>query len=253
MRVRRLEDRPIGLVLAARDRLDASVDARLGELLDAVPQGRRDRVELGPMPLAALHRLFLARFGRSFPRLTLVRIEEASAGNPFYALEMARAVIDGGLELGPDGQVPIPERLGEPAAGTPCGAAAGDSIGPGAGGRRRRPIDRSPDGPSSHGCKTRWDRPRTPESRPSTVAACGSRIHSSDRPWSRVRMRPSSSARTRRSRGRRARTRCARATSPAPPWGAIRTSRRRWSWPRRRSATAARRSMPPRSTCGLQR
>ena len=110
--VRRLEDRPIGLVLAARDRLDASVDARLVELLDAVPQGRRDRVELGPMPLAALHRLFLARFGRSFPRLTLVRIEEASAGNPFYALEMARAVIDGGLELGPDGHVPIPERLG---------------------------------------------------------------------------------------------------------------------------------------------
>ena len=110
--VRRLEDRPIGLVLAARDRLDASVDGRLVELLDAVPQGRRDRVELGPMPLAALHRLFLARFGRSFPRLTLVRIEEASAGNPFYALEMARAVIDGGLELGPDGHVPIPERLG---------------------------------------------------------------------------------------------------------------------------------------------
>ena len=49
------------------------------------------------MPLAALHQLFMARFGRSFPRLVLVRIEEASGGNPFYALEIARTLAAIGL------------------------------------------------------------------------------------------------------------------------------------------------------------
>jgi len=106
--VRRLVDRPIGLVLAAR----GALDPRIEELQDAVPPERRERLRVGPMPLAALHRLFLGRFGRSFPRLTLVRIEEASAGNPFYALEIARAIVDGGLELGPEAHVPIPETLG---------------------------------------------------------------------------------------------------------------------------------------------
>ncbi len=106
--VRRLVDRPIGLLLAAR----GSLDPRANGLLSGVPPDQRDRLEVGPLPLAALHRLFLARFGRSFPRLALVRIEEASAGNPFYALEIARALGDAGPGLAPDGRVPIPDTLG---------------------------------------------------------------------------------------------------------------------------------------------
>ncbi|MFL5679307.1 MAG: AAA family ATPase [Chloroflexota bacterium] len=105
---RRLLDRRIGLLLASR----GEPDAETSEIADAVPADLRDRLEIGPLPLAALHRLFLARFGRSFPRLALVRIEEASAGNPFYALEIARALAEGGLALGPDGRVPIPNTLG---------------------------------------------------------------------------------------------------------------------------------------------
>ena len=54
-----------------------------------------ERVELGPMHLAALHRLFQVRLGRSFPRLVLVRIEAASGGNPLYALELGRALHPG--------------------------------------------------------------------------------------------------------------------------------------------------------------
>ena len=106
--VRRLVDRPVGLLLAAR----GALDHRTRELLNGVPPDRRDRLLLGPLPLAALHQLFLARFGRSFPRMTLVRIEEASLGNPFYALEIARALGDAGIELPPDGRVPIPDSLG---------------------------------------------------------------------------------------------------------------------------------------------
>ncbi|HEY8847544.1 MAG TPA: ATP-binding protein, partial [Candidatus Limnocylindrales bacterium] len=105
---RRLVDRPIGLLLAAR----GALDARTNELLNGVAPDRRDALQLGPLPLAALHQLFLAQFGRSFPRLALVRIEAASAGNPFYALEIARAIGDTGPVLAPDGRVPIPDTLG---------------------------------------------------------------------------------------------------------------------------------------------
>ncbi|HEY8799044.1 MAG TPA: AAA family ATPase, partial [Candidatus Limnocylindrales bacterium] len=106
--VRRLVDRPVGLLLAVR----GAPEAGTNELLSGVPTDGRDRLQLGPLPLAALHQLFLARFGRSFPRLALVRIEEASAGNPFYALEIARALGDAEPELAPDGRVPIPDTLG---------------------------------------------------------------------------------------------------------------------------------------------
>jgi DNA-binding CsgD family transcriptional regulator len=105
--VRRLADRPIGLLLAAR----GAVDARTNELLSGVPPDRGQRIQLGPLPLAALHQLFLLRFGRSFPRLVLVRIEQASGGNPFFALEIARALGDTMPDLAPDGRVPIPDTL----------------------------------------------------------------------------------------------------------------------------------------------
>ena len=72
-----------------------------------------ERVVLGPMHLASLHRLFQVRLGRSFPRLVLVRIEEASRGNPLYALELGRALIRAGI-VGrrPHDPLPVPESLG---------------------------------------------------------------------------------------------------------------------------------------------
>ena len=50
------------------------------------------RVRVGPLSLRALHTMILERFGRAFPRPTMVRIAEVSGGNPFYALELARGV-----------------------------------------------------------------------------------------------------------------------------------------------------------------
>lgn len=51
-----------------------------------------DRVRVRPLSLGGLHELVSDRLGRSFSRPTMVRIAEVSGGNPFYALEMARAV-----------------------------------------------------------------------------------------------------------------------------------------------------------------
>ena len=50
------------------------------------------RIRLGPLSLGGLHALISGRLGRSLPHPTMVRIAEVSQGNPFYALEMARAV-----------------------------------------------------------------------------------------------------------------------------------------------------------------
>lgn len=52
------------------------------------------RIRVRPLTLGGLHTLFLEKLGRSFPRPTMVRIAEFSGGNPFYALELARAMGD---------------------------------------------------------------------------------------------------------------------------------------------------------------
>ena len=101
--VRRLPDRPVGLLAAVRAGSPAG-DAL--DLASAVPTDRTDRIHIGPMPLASLHRLFQLRLGRSFPRLVVVRIEAESGGNPLYALEIARAL--SGVELPTDPHAPLP-------------------------------------------------------------------------------------------------------------------------------------------------
>jgi hypothetical protein len=50
------------------------------------------QIRLPPMSLGELHHVISQRLRRSFPRPTLVRIHEVSGGNPFYAIELARAI-----------------------------------------------------------------------------------------------------------------------------------------------------------------
>lgn len=50
------------------------------------------RITLHPLNLGALHAVISDRLGRHFSRPTLLRIFETSGGNPFYALELARAI-----------------------------------------------------------------------------------------------------------------------------------------------------------------
>lgn len=60
------------------------------------------RIRVGPMSMGELHELLSARLGRSFSRPTMRRIVESSAGNPFYALELARAIDNGSTGAEPD-------------------------------------------------------------------------------------------------------------------------------------------------------
>jgi DNA-binding CsgD family transcriptional regulator len=77
----------------------------------AVDPARRTRLALGPLSVAALHELIRLRSGESLPRPTMVRVAEACAGNPLYALEIAAGLSD--HELLADGRLPVPPSLRE--------------------------------------------------------------------------------------------------------------------------------------------
>lgn len=54
------------------------------------------RIELGPLSTGALFRIIRERLGRSVPMPLLAKIHQASDGNPFYALELARRSLEAG-------------------------------------------------------------------------------------------------------------------------------------------------------------
>src|SRR4051794_20364154 len=95
--LRRLRDVPVRVAFAVRTGTAPAV-------LGALPEEGLRRLELGPLSVAAFHRILSERLGRVFPRPTLVRITAVSAGSPLYALEIARL-----LEDAPGGPtLPIP-------------------------------------------------------------------------------------------------------------------------------------------------
>ncbi|HVC76012.1 MAG TPA: AAA family ATPase [Candidatus Micrarchaeaceae archaeon] len=57
-----------------------------------------ERLTVGPLSLGATQKLLQQRFGAAFTRPAILRIHEASAGNPFFALELART-FNTGLDL----------------------------------------------------------------------------------------------------------------------------------------------------------
>jgi hypothetical protein len=63
-----------------------------------------ERIALCPLTLGALHVVISERLGRSFSRPTMVRIHQVSGGNPFYALELARAMAGGATDV--EGSLP---------------------------------------------------------------------------------------------------------------------------------------------------
>jgi DNA-binding CsgD family transcriptional regulator len=86
--LRRLADAPVGLIATLRDD-GASADPLA--LADALPPGRFELIELGPLSAGALQRVISGRLGVHLPRPTLARVQQASGGNPMFALEFARS------------------------------------------------------------------------------------------------------------------------------------------------------------------
>jgi DNA-binding CsgD family transcriptional regulator len=102
---RRTRTHSIGLLVASRDTDGGNGD----ELLSASDHGWTKRLKLRPMTLAGIQRLLKQRLERTFSRPTLRRIHDGSAGNPFFALEIARAL--GTAEPVAGEPLPAPEDL----------------------------------------------------------------------------------------------------------------------------------------------
>jgi len=71
------------------------------------------RVDVGPLSLGALHRLVLSRLDEPLSRPTLRKVHDVSGGNPFYALEITRFLVERGSSLRPAEPLPIPRTLEE--------------------------------------------------------------------------------------------------------------------------------------------
>lgn len=106
---RRLETDLIGILVSLRAQTPGGV-LPLG-LDRGLPEGRMYRLPLGPLSLAAIHQLVGSRLGAALPRHTLVRLYGACGGNPFFALEMAQALVRRGIPVPPEQPLPVPATL----------------------------------------------------------------------------------------------------------------------------------------------
>jgi DNA-binding CsgD family transcriptional regulator len=105
--LRRLAPSPIGFLVSRRVQEPAplKVDA-------LVEPGSLTRATIGPLSVAGLHHVLSEWLGEAPARSTLVRIHQASGGNPLFALEVARVLAETGIP--PPGEpLPVPADVGE--------------------------------------------------------------------------------------------------------------------------------------------
>ena len=108
--VRRLRDESVGVLLALR-RDRAGAQGPSIEFERWQPDERVRRIGLGPLSLGALHHLVQRRLGAALSRPLLQRVHETSAGNPFFALELARALQQRGEQPKPGEPLPVSGEL----------------------------------------------------------------------------------------------------------------------------------------------
>ena len=106
--MRRLVEARLGWLLVRRLRAPARLVAEevVGE------HGVVTRHVIGPLTLAAVHHLLKDRLDRALSRPTLVRVHQASGGNPLFALEIARE-LDPAAVVEPGASLPVPDGLRE--------------------------------------------------------------------------------------------------------------------------------------------
>ena len=92
---------------------------RLGEpeqspaVEDALEADQIERLRVGPLSVGATHQVLRRLLAGGLPRSTLLRLHAVSGGNPFYALELARALGAERRVRDPTQPLPVPERLEE--------------------------------------------------------------------------------------------------------------------------------------------
>ena len=108
--LRRLGTRPVGVLVGVR--VGHGIDVPFG--LDRVLDGDRlVRLALGPLEREPLERLLKSALGADLPEAVVARLHESGEGNPFFALELGRAVVRRGHRLGSEEALPVPDSLRE--------------------------------------------------------------------------------------------------------------------------------------------
>ncbi len=102
--VRRLSVERVGVLLARRTDHVAALPLELGR---ALPASRLTRLEVEAVDRATLGRIVALRLEQQLPPSFLARLHRTTAGNPFYALEVGRALDAPDLA----GELPIPVSL----------------------------------------------------------------------------------------------------------------------------------------------
>jgi DNA-binding CsgD family transcriptional regulator len=108
--VRRLHEEPLGLLATLRL---GPKPGGLPDLERSFPDERVERLTLGPLSLGALHRLLNDRLGLGLTRPELARVQEATVGNPFFALELGRELVRTNTRPAPGQPLRIPDTLRE--------------------------------------------------------------------------------------------------------------------------------------------
>jgi DNA-binding NarL/FixJ family response regulator len=104
----RLDDRAVRLLLAFRvESLPEAHSHVLAAFESALGRERMQHMAVGPLSVGAIHGVFVQVLGKSVTRPMLVRIHQASGGNPFYALEIASEIQRLG-PLPPGQPLPVP-------------------------------------------------------------------------------------------------------------------------------------------------
>jgi DNA-binding CsgD family transcriptional regulator/tetratricopeptide (TPR) repeat protein len=102
---RRITAEPVGMLATWRTGPDGGPESRW-----TMPM---ERVELGPLSIGALQAILRKRLDFAPTRRLLLRIHAASGGNPFFAIEIARAIRAEGREPSAAEPLPIPGAIGD--------------------------------------------------------------------------------------------------------------------------------------------
>jgi len=106
--LRRLGSEPVGLLASVRTQADQPTSSVAGA---GLPAGRLTRLQIGPLSVAAFEAALRASAAARLSRLSVRRLFDASGGNPFYGLELARALDRAGGEPPPGEPLPVPADL----------------------------------------------------------------------------------------------------------------------------------------------
>jgi DNA-binding CsgD family transcriptional regulator len=104
----RIDSSPLRLLVAERGQRAGGSAFGLERVFG---EARLDSIALGPLSPGAIQHILKAQLGAEFARPLLLKVHATSAGNPFYALELARALIRHGAAIEPGSSLPVPETL----------------------------------------------------------------------------------------------------------------------------------------------